>query len=149
MKLTLDANILYYAQDADAGRKSDTANRLIRRAALSDALLTVQALGETFFALTRKGRMPPDAAGNYVVRLADAFPVIGSEAADLGGAIDAVTRHQLSFWDAMLWATAVRAGCEIVVSEDFQHGRKLGRVTFLDPFQDPFAEQLERALAPL
>ncbi len=149
MKLTLDANVLYYAQDADSGRKAEIANRLIRRAALSDCCLTVQAVGETYFALTRKGRMPSDAAGNYVNRLTDAFPMIGNEGADLRNATEAVTRHQLSFWDAMLWATADRAGCEIVVSEDFQHGRTLGRVTFLDPFQAPFPEDLEAALTPL
>jgi hypothetical protein len=32
--------------------------------------------------------------------------------------MDAVASRGLSFWDAMLWATAKRAGCRLLLSED-------------------------------
>ena len=40
----------------------------------------------------------------------------------------------ISFWDAMLWATARRAGCSAILSEDFQDGQVLQGVRFIDPF---------------
>jgi predicted nucleic acid-binding protein len=46
----------------------------------------------------------------------------------------AVGRHRLSFWDAMLWATAKRAGCRVLFTEDLQDGRRLEGVLFVDPF---------------
>ena len=48
-------------------------------------------------------------------------------------AIDAVHEHGLSFWDAMIWATARQAGCSTVLSEDMQDGQRLGGVEFVDP----------------
>ena len=60
-------------------------------------------------------------------------------------AIDAVERHRFSFWDAMLWAAARRAGCSAILSEDMQHGQRLGGVVFLNPF----AADAATRLAPL
>ena len=46
----------------------------------------------------------------------------------------AVNEQKLSFRDAMLWAMARQAGCYVIVSEDMQHGRRLGGVEFVNPF---------------
>jgi predicted nucleic acid-binding protein len=42
--------------------------------------------------------------------------------------------HHLAFWDALIWAVYERAGVDILATEDFQGGRKLGHVRFVDPF---------------
>jgi predicted nucleic acid-binding protein len=42
----------------------------------------------------------------------------------------------MSFWDALLWATADRIGVRYLLTEDYQDGRTLGGVTFVDPFKD-------------
>ena len=62
--------------------------------------------------------------------------------------MDAVAGHSLSFWDAMLWATAKRAGCQVLISEDGQDGRLLGGVTWVNPFASPRAPLLLDALGP-
>ena len=49
-------------------------------------------------------------------------------------ALDAVEQHKISFWDALIWAAARAAECEIVYSEDLQGGRELDGVRFKDPF---------------
>ena len=36
--------------------------------------------------------------------------------------------------DAMLWSVADDADCSILLTEDLQHGRRLGNVTFINPF---------------
>ena len=50
-------------------------------------------------------------------------------------AINAVSVHTLSFWDALLWAVAREAGVTLLLSEDFQHDRVLGGVRFCNPFK--------------
>jgi predicted nucleic acid-binding protein len=62
-------------------------------------------------------------------------PGIGTaDDGDLDRALRAVEDHRLSLWDAMLWATAKRAGCTVLFSEDFQDGRRLEGLLFVDPF---------------
>ena len=118
-RLTFDTNILVYAVDADAGERHDIARRLVLAGPDYDCILTLQALAEFYHAVSRKQRMP------------------AADAADL--AMETVRAHGLSFWDAMLWACAREAGCTVILSGDFEHGRTLGGVRFHDPFTEPFA----------
>jgi predicted nucleic acid-binding protein len=61
-------------------------------------------------------------------------------------AMDAVVGHSFSFWDAMLWMTAKRAGCQLLLSEDGDDGRSLRGVTLVNPFASPRAPLLLQAL---
>jgi predicted nucleic acid-binding protein len=49
-------------------------------------------------------------------------------------ALDAVPRHGLSFWDALIWAAAQENGVPILYTEDFQHGRDVDGVRIVNPF---------------
>jgi predicted nucleic acid-binding protein len=60
--------------------------------------------------------------------------------------MDAVEEHRLSFWDAMLWATARQIGCAAILSEDMQDGRRLGGVAFINPFAADAAARLAAVL---
>jgi predicted nucleic acid-binding protein len=71
--------------------------------------------------LTTKLRFDPRLARLEIDGFRTAFPVVTADESDLDGAMRAVGDHQLSFWDAMLWATAKRAGCRVLFSEDLQH----------------------------
>ncbi len=42
--------------------------------------------------------------------------------------------HSLAFYDALILAAAIEAGCETLYSEDFQHGRRFGDCTIVNPF---------------
>jgi predicted nucleic acid-binding protein len=43
--------------------------------------------------------------------------------------------YRLSFWDALIWATARNAGVPVVLSEDYQDGREIEGVRFVNPFK--------------
>ena len=107
---------------------------LTRRAVAGDCILSIQSLAEFYYTVTRKGLMTPDAAGGFIDEWRGVFPVCSASGDDLAEAIKAVRRHRLSFWDAMLWATAREAGCKILLSEDFQDGREIGGMRFVNPF---------------
>jgi predicted nucleic acid-binding protein len=57
-RLSLDANILFYTIDADAGELQERAREIVRRAALGDCFLTLQTLCEFFASTTRSCRKP-------------------------------------------------------------------------------------------
>ena len=77
------------------------------------------------------------------------FPIVSADENTLNAALAAALDHSISFWDAMLWATARQAGCDCILSEDFQDGRSLGGVTFLNPFEPRNAPRLDRVLPKL
>ena len=135
--VTLDTNILVYALNRDAGERHGIASKLVERAAEIDCVLTLQALAEFFLTVTRKGRMPADDAAAQVDDWQALFVVRTSAQPTLRRAIAAAREHGLAFWDAMLWACAEEAGCTLLISEDFQHGRTLDGLRFHNPFVEP------------
>src|SRR5947199_11741 len=46
--------------------------------------------------------------------------------------------HRLDYWDAQLWATARLNQIQVILTEDFAHGRVLEGVHFMDPFAASF-----------
>ncbi len=147
-RFSLDTDILVYAVDRDAGERHGRSRELVERAARCDCVLTAQALAEFFHATTRKNLLHPALASAFVRDWLDVFPVASADNAALVDAMDAVEQHRLSFWDAMLWATARRAGCSTILSEDMQDGRRLSGVEFVNPFAMEAAARLAALLEP-
>jgi len=49
-------------------------------------------------------------------------------------AIDLERRHRLSFWDALILQAALESEAQVLLSEDFQHGRRYGDLKVANPF---------------
>jgi predicted nucleic acid-binding protein len=148
MRFTFDTNILVYALDRDSGDRHRMAVALIRRARGKDCVIMLQALAELFRTLTGRRNVAPAKAIGIVQAWRDVAPVFAADDLCLVDAMDAVADHQWSFWDAMMWATAKRAGCRMLVSEDGQDGRTLGGVTIVNPFVAQPSPLLWQALGP-
>jgi predicted nucleic acid-binding protein len=146
VRFTFDTNILLYALVRQDNDKRRVARDLIRRARAADCVITLQTLGELFRVLTGKLRRPAPEAAAAVAEWRAAVPVVAANEACLIDAMDAVAGHGLSFWDAMQWATAKHAGCDLVLTEDGQDGFVLGGVTLVNPFASPRAPLLVQAL---
>jgi len=148
VRLSIDANVLVYLIDRDAGDRHQRAVDVLERASIADCILTLQALGEFFHVVTRKGKLSAAGAGRFLTDWRAVCPVYAATAAALEEAVSAVRSHQLGFWDGMLWATVQQAGCQLLLSENFQDRRKLGQVTFLNPFAPTNQALLDRVLPP-
>lgn len=148
MRLTLDTNLLVYAAQRDDSRHA-AASDIVHRAAAADCVQTLQSLGECFNVLRRKSTLSVADARAAIRDYRTIFETIVPAAPeDLDTALVANERHHLQFWDAMLWATAKRAGCRLILSEDFQDGRTLEGVLFVNPFKPENARLLDLALPP-
>lgn len=148
MRLTLDSNIQIYALFGGNRRHARVVD-VVDRASRGDCVQTVQSYGECFRVLVHKHGMGPRDAAEKLAGLRPLFAVTAAAPDHLDAAMAAVAEHRLSFWDAMLWATARAAGCRLLLTEDGQDGRDLGGVTFLDPFAATNDRLLDLALPRL
>lgn len=133
-RITLDTNILIYAFDVDAKTKHAKAIEVLERAVSSDCVLTLQALSEFFTVITRKKGFSSGQASEFIRDLQTTFPVVYAKFSTLKRAMNVVCSNKMSFWDAMLWATAQEAGVTILLSEDFQHQQLLDGLRVVNPF---------------
>jgi len=140
-RVLLDTNVLVYARDRSEPRKGPLAQQLLQSVfSAGRPMLSTQVLSEFFWAVTRRIPIPLtiDEAVAETRRLIELTSVVPLTAALIDEALEAVSRHGLPLWDAQILAAAAVHGASIVLSEDFQHRRKIGGVLFLNPFSDDF-----------
>ncbi|MGC8640578.1 MAG: PIN domain-containing protein [Isosphaeraceae bacterium] len=134
-------NILIYAADPAAGDKRDVALGLIEQLTLrGELVVSAQVLNEFYHAATRTNKPPAlshEEASQTIQDLANAALVLPLTVSVTLRALDAITRTSLSFWDALIWAAARENSVPLVYTEDFQHGRDIDGVRFVNPFVFP------------
>ena len=129
MSAFFDTNILVYAQQT--GAKADRARTLFA----GGGKLSVQVLNEFTAVSRRKLRTEWREISEAI---SDALTLVDPPLAlslDLHAAARVLAEdHRLSFYDALIVAAAVEAGCDILYSEDMQHGRTIGGLAIINPF---------------
>jgi predicted nucleic acid-binding protein len=131
-RYAFDTNIYFYSIDFSAGRKHDVAKQMVGLVQLHRSVVLLQTLGELANSISKRRPSLLASAESLIADLAIAAMPTTQD--DLIAALAAHRQHHLSFWDAMLWAVADRCGCDILFTEDLQHRRLLGGVTFINPF---------------
>jgi len=135
--ILVDTNILVYAYDRSEPAKQVRALQVLDHLAITGAgVLSTQVLAEFFVAVTRKitSRLSIDDAHERVENYLRSWPVAELTGIIVLEACRGVKEHQLSFWDAQIWATARLNQIPIVLSEDFQPGQTIEAVRFANPF---------------
>jgi predicted nucleic acid-binding protein len=124
-----DTNILVYAQQAD--EKADRARALFA----GGGKISVQVLNEFSAVSRRKQRRD---WGEIAEAISDVLAVVDPPLAltlDLHGAARTLAEdNRLSFYDALIVAAALEAGCDTLFTEDMPHGRKFGSLAIVNPF---------------
>lgn len=132
MSVFFDTNVLVYAQQS--GDKADTARGLLA----GGGKLSVQVLNE-FAAVSRRkqGKDWTEIAEAIDDALALVDPPLPLTFDTHRFAMSLARDHGLSFYDALIVASALEAGCSTLFSEDLQHGRAFGNLTVVNPFAGP------------
>ena len=145
--ISFDTNVLIYATAALADDRVSRAQDLLARAMrATTSILLLQSLAEFSNVAIRKARIPANAVKTTIEAWLAVLPVQSADDSDLVLALEAVHAHRLPFWDAMLWASAQRAGVRYMLSEDFQDGFELQDVTFINPFNPKNNRLIDRLL---
>jgi predicted nucleic acid-binding protein len=124
-----DTNLLVYAF-LDVEKRQRALDLLA-----SGGVISVQVLNEfTNVARRKRQRSWPDIQ-NAVSVICAQFPDIVPLTADTHRVALALAReHDFAFYDALIVASAIEAGCDVLYSEDMQHGRAIGGLTIRNPF---------------
>lgn len=125
----LDSNVVLYLLSGDS-RKADQAQALLQ----SGPVISVQVLNEVTSVCKRKLGMPW-AEVQTVIDTVKAFcrvEPITTESHALAMAL--AERHQLSFYDAHIVASATLANVQTLYSEDMHNGLQIRGLTLQNPF---------------
>ena len=130
----IDTNVLVYADSTDEPRKQRIAIDLMRHLRMQRlGVLSTQVLNEYLQVGLRKLGLPHHHLREQL-RLYRQFDlsVVTPETMEL--ALDLHQRHALSYWDALVLASAHIAGCALLLTEDMGHGELLAGVRLVNPF---------------
>jgi predicted nucleic acid-binding protein len=133
----VDANILVYAEDLDAGPKHVVARDLITDLWHSgEGVLSIQVLQEFYVTTTRKMSRPlsrEDALG--IVEQYLLWRVVENNKRLLLAGIRLAASIKISLWDALVLEAALAEGCNRIYTEDLNHGQKVGDLLIVNPFK--------------
>ena len=135
LTLTFDANVFFYAVDSRDREKHARCAAILRAAiAQSVGFVTLQALGEFSHAVVRKAVLSRREAAQAAKDWATVFDARSATPGAFDLALDWWADERLSYWDALLVATASKEGARACVSEDLRDGAVIGGVEIVSPF---------------
>lgn len=134
----LDTNLFIYQLEALDEHRFSIANRIIRQGVeTGNACISFQVVQECLNTVLRKAEVPldTDQTRDYLETvLAPLFQVPAS----IGlyqRALDLKARYRYGFYDSLIIAAALSAGCTTLYSEDLQHGQQIESLVIRNPFQ--------------
>jgi predicted nucleic acid-binding protein len=124
-----DTNVFVYAFSADLKRVA--AQRILA----DGGVISTQVLNEFTSVMRTKARRSWEEIERALSLILRHFPKVGPLTLETHAAAVVLARdHSLAVYDALILAAAIEAGCETLYSEDFQHGRRFGALTIVNPF---------------
>ena len=134
----LDSNVLIYTFDDVAPEKQRIAQDLVKTA-LQDGsgVISYQVAQEVLNVLTRKLPQSMDVgdATRYLAITLEPLWRVQPSAELFRAGLALQARYQFGFYDSLIVAAALSAGCARLYSEDLQHGQQIESLTIEDPFR--------------
>jgi predicted nucleic acid-binding protein len=132
-----DTNVLIYLFDEEDQRKSDIARDQVSRALRTgESIISFQVVQETLNVITKKLLVPatPEQANTFLSRTLIPLWKVNPNREFYRRGLSIQSRYQYSFYDSLIIAAALEAGCKILYSEDMQHGQQVELLTIKNPF---------------
>jgi len=133
----LDTNIFIYTFDRQAPNKAKRAEDLVADALDTGAGMISYQVAQEFVAVARKPFRTPmtfEQIEKYWLTTLRPLLLVQFSTGLFLRALDLARRDQLSWYDSLIVAAAIQGDCEILYSEDLQHGRRFGDLVVQNPF---------------
>ncbi len=133
----LDTNIFVYSLDPVEPRKASRAEALVTRGVTSGlGVISYQVVQEFMNVSLRQFRTTMTVAELelYFFRILLPMMRVPSSTELFLEALRLRTANQIAWYDSLIVAAAIQGGCEILYSEDLQHGRRFGDLVIQNPF---------------
>lgn len=130
----IDTNVLVYAEASDAPGKQQAALALLKQLyETGTGVLSTQVLQEYCNVAIKKLKLP---TGHIRAQLDlyEQFEVVQVTPAIIRAGLDLHQTRSVSFYDALILASAETAGCNVLFSEDMNTGEVMAGVRILNPF---------------
>ena len=129
----LDTNVLVYLYSNDEPEKRGIALKLIEQ---NNPIISTQVLSELANTLSRKFRLSYDVVEQAVVEVQDSCTVLPVMPETVSQALRLASKYQYSYYDSLILASALSAGCSTLFTEDMQHGQVIeGSLTINNLFR--------------
>ncbi len=134
-KTFVDTNVLVYAHDLDDLSKHDRARDALRELWNDGTgVLSPQVLQEFYVNVTRTIATPLAKDAARLVVNTYAIWCVDVTSADVAAAFRIEVEAKIGFWDALIIASASKAGAARLLSEDFNEGQTIAGVLIENPF---------------
>jgi predicted nucleic acid-binding protein len=134
-KVFLDTNILVYSLDpSNAGKRRKCRNLIKSLYGENSGVISTQVMQEFYVAATAKLGVDPLLIKD-ILRSLERFETIVVSPALIKEAIDCAIINRVSFWDALIVVSAESAHCEILWTEDLNHGQIIRGVRIENPLK--------------
>lgn len=147
LNVAVDTTVLAYAEGIDDVERQATARRLMLLLSGEAVVIPVQALGELYNVLVRKGGWSSERARRAIAAWRDGFVVAPTTETAMVAAFDLAADHRLTIWDSVIICVAAESGCRLLLSEDMQDGFSWRGVTVVNPFAESRHPLLEAFLS--
>ena len=134
----LDSNVFIYMFDATQPSKQARARQLIDAAIDNDrGCISFQVVQEVLRVITSKLPQPAtlESAQRFLQCSLQPLWRVMPSAALYEKCLQLQARWQLSFYDALIVAAALEAGCKRLVTEDLQDGQRIEGLRIENPFK--------------
>ncbi len=118
----IDSNVLIYAV-GPASEKREKAEALLL--GLSEAIISSQVVGEFVNVCLKKQVLPESEVRKAAEDFMEALSFRTVDEATLRRGLLVRERYGFSWWDSLIVAAALEAGCEVLYSEDLQDGQRI------------------------
>ena len=133
----LDTNIFVYNHDSRDLNKRMIATKLIESALDNQSgVISSQVIQEFINIATRKFevKFQSDDLQDYVQSILYHLWEVSPTQILFDEALYISDRYKYTFYDSLIIAAALTSGCDILYSEDLQHGQKIQNLQIINPF---------------
>lgn len=131
----IDTNILVYADSPDAPTKQSQALKLLRQLGETrSGVISTQVLNEYCNVSLTKLKLPHNTLRTRLAFWQKQFEVCLVTPEIVAQAVDLHQLRSISYYDALIVASAQVANCTVLYSEDMNTGEMMGGVELVNPF---------------
>jgi predicted nucleic acid-binding protein len=133
----IDTNLFIYQLEVSDERKAATADRIIRKGIETrNACISFQVVQECLNTVLRKAEIPlsTDESRQYLDNVLAPLYRVPASLSLYRRALDLQARYRYGFYDSLIIAAALDAGCTLLHSEDLQDGQRIEGLTIKNPF---------------
>ncbi len=133
-RVFIDTNVWLYAFMEDSQGKKERALSVISKNS-GNIVISTQVLIEISANLLKKTDYDEKDVSIVVERLSYVYHISLVDVQTILKALDIRKKYKYSFWDSLIIASALIAGCSILYTEDMQHSQLIdGSLRIVNPF---------------